>query len=66
MAFSSDPLPGMGSDVRRDSETGLYYYDRFGNLELLFRQPGICSSGPIPLSARSAPPVIPAQTTASE
>ncbi|MHB0960597.1 MAG: HzsA-related protein [Pirellulaceae bacterium] len=58
-AFSSDPLPGMGSDVRRDSETGLYYCDRFGNLELLFRAQGICSSGPIPLAARPRPPVIP-------
>jgi hypothetical protein len=61
VAFSFDPLPGMGSKVRVDSETGIYYYDRFGNLELLFRQPGICSVGPIPLAARPAPPVIPAQ-----
>ena len=52
VAFSFDPLPGMGSGVRRDSETGIYYFDRFGNLELLFREPGICCTGPIPLGRR--------------
>jgi len=56
--FSFDPLPGMGSDVRQDSETGIYYCDRYGNLELLFRQPGICSVGPIPLQARPTPPAV--------
>ena len=63
MAFSFDPLPGMGSNVRADTETGIYYYDRFGNLELLFRQPGICCVGPIPLQARPVPPVISSQTS---
>ncbi len=36
-----------------ESETGLYHFDRFGNLELLFRQEGISAVYPIPL--RSAP-----------
>ncbi len=58
VAFSFDALPGMGSGVRRDSETGIYYYDRFGNLELLYRKPGICSVGPIPLATRPVPPRI--------
>lgn len=58
VAFSFDPLPGMGSGVRRDSETGIYYYDRFGNLELLYREAGICSVGPIPLAPRPAPPQV--------
>jgi len=59
VAFSFDPLPGMGSRVRRDSETGVYYFDRFGNLELLYRQEGICCLAPVPLARRPAPPGIP-------
>jgi len=37
---------------------GLYLYDRFGNLELLYRDPEISSMNPIPLKARVAPPVL--------
>lgn len=28
VAFSFDPLPGMGPKVSRDTETGLYLFDR--------------------------------------
>ncbi|MCL4203757.1 MAG: hypothetical protein KJ000_14750 [Pirellulaceae bacterium] len=59
VAFSFDPLPGMGSGVLSDSETGIYYFDRFGNLELLYRQPGHCCVGAIPLARRWAEPGIP-------
>ncbi len=59
VAYSFDRLPGMGSGMRQDSETGIYYFDRFGNLELLYRQPGICCVGPIPLASRAAPPALP-------
>ncbi|NLX53686.1 MAG: hypothetical protein GXY58_01080 [Planctomycetaceae bacterium] len=62
VGFSFDPLPGMGSEVRQDTETGIYYYDRFGNLELLFRERGICSVGPIVLAPRPAPPMIASQS----
>lgn len=58
-SFSWDPLPGMGPKVTKDSETGLYYFDHFGNLELLYRQPGISAMYPIPLAPRPKPPVIP-------
>ncbi len=59
VAFSFDPLPGMGPRVREDTETGLYYFDRFGNLELLYREPGISCMYPIPLMPRPVPPVVP-------
>jgi len=59
VSFSFDPLPGMGPGVNKDTETGIYLFDRFGNLELLFRQPGISCMYPIPLAPRIAPPVIP-------
>jgi hypothetical protein len=34
----------------------LYYYDRFGNLELLFRQKGISAAYPIPFAPLPCPP----------
>lgn len=37
--------------------TGLYLLDRFGNLELLYRDPEISSASPIPLAPRPRPPV---------
>ncbi|HUU15533.1 MAG TPA: hypothetical protein VMW72_00160 [Sedimentisphaerales bacterium] len=59
VAFSFEPLPGMGPDVKRDTYTGLYYFDRFGNLELLYRDPDISCMYPVPFARRSVPPEIP-------
>jgi hypothetical protein len=59
VSFSFDPLPGMSSGEGRDTRTGLYYFDRWGNLELLYRDPAISSMYPIPLEPRARPPVIP-------
>ncbi|MBE0537244.1 MAG: hypothetical protein IH624_16395, partial [Phycisphaerae bacterium] len=58
VSFSQQPLPGGYTGSYRDGETGLYYMDRFGNLELLFRREGISSVYPIPLKARPSPPVV--------
>jgi len=41
---------------------GIYLIDRFGNRELLHRDPSIPCLSPIPLRARPRPPVIPDQT----
>ncbi len=59
VSFSFDPLPGMSSGESRDTRTGLYYFDRFGNLELLYRDEAISSMYPLPLAPRTPPPVIP-------
>ncbi len=59
VSFSFDPLPGMGPGEKRDTETGIYLMDRFGNLELLYREAGISCMYPIPLVPRPEPPVIP-------
>jgi hypothetical protein len=59
VSFSFRPLPGMGPGVKADNPTGLYYLDRFGNLELLYRDEGISSMYPIPLGPRPMPPAIP-------
>ena len=58
VSFSFDPLPGMSSGESRDTRTGLYYFDRFGNLELLYRAADIASMYPLPLKPRPRPPVI--------
>ena len=59
VSFSFDPLPGMGPKVDEDTTTGLYLFDRFGNMELLYRDEGISSMYPIPLEERVVPPSIP-------
>ena len=38
---------------------GIYWIDRYGNKELLYRDPAIPSMSPIPLRPRPKPPVIP-------
>lgn len=55
VAFSFDPLPGMSSGVLDDTKTGIYYFDRFGNLELLYRDADISSMNPMPLSPSRQP-----------
>jgi hypothetical protein len=57
VAFSHDPLCGGYTGQPRETETGLYYLDRFGNLELLFRRPGISAVYPMPLAPRQVPPI---------
>ena len=59
VAFSHDPLPGMSSGEKRDTRTGLYYFDRWGNLELLYAEAGASAMYPIPLAPRALPPVVP-------
>lgn len=61
VSFSFDPLPGMGPGEPRDTTTGLYYLDRFGNQELLYRKEGISCMYPIPLARRPTPPIIPSK-----
>ena len=58
VSFSFDPLPGMSSGETKDTHTGLYYFDRMGNLELLYRAPAISSMYPIPLTPRPRPAVL--------
>ena len=41
---------------------GIYWIDRFGNRELLYRDPSISCLSPIPLRPRRKPPVVPSGT----
>ena len=65
ISYSFDPLPGMKALTQKDTETGLYLLDRFGNLELLYRGAGISGMYPIPARARPAPPVVPSAVNPS-
>ncbi len=56
VAYSFETLPGMSSGEKRDTRTGLYYFDRFGNLELLYRDADASCMYPIPLEPRPSPP----------
>ncbi len=58
VSFGYDRLPGMSSGATRDS-TGIYYFDRFGGLELLYRDRRMPVMYPILLAPRPRPPVIP-------
>lgn len=63
VAFSFDPLPGMGSGWREDSPCGIYYFDRFGNKELLYRDVEISSVGPMLLNDAEGRTLFPAPPT---
>jgi len=65
VAFSFEPLPGMGPKVKKDTYTGIYYFDRFGNMELLYRDPDISCMYPLLLIPRPAPPKIPSTLEAN-
>ncbi|HUT36651.1 MAG TPA: hypothetical protein VNE39_24390 [Planctomycetota bacterium] len=45
---------------------GLYLVDAFGNKELLYRDPDICSLWPVPLRPRVAPPILPSGSEATD
>ena len=65
VGFSFEPLPGMGSGVKADTRTGLYYFDRFGNLELLYEDKDISCMYPIPLARRRVPATVPSALDSS-
>ena len=55
VAFGYDRLPGCGSGNALEGGVGLYYFDRWGNLELLYRQKGWALLDPVVLSPRPKP-----------
>lgn len=63
-AYSFEPLIGEphGNSA---SMFGLYLVDCFGNKELIHRDPEISSLWPVPLRARTRPPVLPSQLVAN-
>ncbi|MFA6563305.1 MAG: hypothetical protein WCV00_15455 [Verrucomicrobiia bacterium] len=64
-AYSFDPLIGEPS-ANPVNMFGLYFVDAFGNKELLYRDPEICSLWPVPLRARPKPPALPLLAEAAQ
>ena len=62
--YSKDPPPGAPACARGADETGygLYLIDVFGNKELIYKDPAIASSFPMPLRPRPRPPILPDNT----
>jgi cytochrome c553 len=52
----------MTDDRNPSNAQGIYLLDRFGNLELLYRDPAISSMTPLPVRPRVRPPVQPARS----
>jgi len=63
VSWSDKHLPPHGyfADENRNpsNSMGIYYYDRFGNLELLCRDTRISCVNPVPLASRPVPPDLP-------
>ena len=63
LSWSDKPFPPhtyVPDEARNPSNgMGVYYYDRFGNLELLCRDARISCVNPIPLTSRPVPPDFP-------
>lgn len=66
-SYSAEPLGGMASPDHptETGKLGLYYRDRFGNLELLFDDPNFSCLCPIPLEPTDAPAPFPTALPAS-
>ena len=62
VAYSRDRLVFEGEHLRNpnpDNALGLYLLDAAGNRELLYRDPDISSTTPIPIKPQPVPPVLP-------
>ena len=56
-AWSDQPLRNEGSQ-NAERALGLYYYDAFGTLELLYRDDEFAAMYPLPLKPRPTPPIL--------
>jgi len=65
VAWSNQPLPPhrFVTDQQNPlAATGIYLYDRFGNLELLYRDNQLSSVSPLPVRPRRKPAALPERT----
>jgi hypothetical protein len=57
VAWSDEPLENKGCEAG-EAELGIYLFDAFGNLELVYRDPTIACMYPMPIRARTRPPAL--------
>ncbi len=71
VAWSDQPLPpgvpppAWGTPGPPD-DLGIYLFDAFGNLNLIYRDPAISSMSPLPLAPRPCPPAVASHQVAWE
>ena len=61
-AWSDRPLKFQG-ETNETATLGVYLYDAFGNLNLLYRDPTMGSQYPLPVKPRTRPPIVGQQST---
>ena len=61
VAWSDQEMIGWPGPPEPVNAAGIYLFDAFGNLNLLYRDPAISSVTPLPIRPRPRPPVIPSQ-----
>jgi len=61
VAWSDQEMIGWPGPPEPANATGIYLFDAFGNLNLVYRDPAISSVTPLPVRPRPRPPVIPSQ-----
>lgn len=59
VAWSDQEMIGWPGPPEPVNATGIYLFDAFGNLNLLYRDPAISSVTPLPVRPRPRPPVLP-------
>ncbi len=57
VAWSDKPLVNAGKEIGA-GDMGIYLYDSFGNLSLIYRDPTISCMYPMPIRPRPRPPVV--------
>ncbi len=60
-AWSDQEMIGWPGPAEPINATGIYLFDAFGNLNLLYRDPAISSMSPLPVRPRPRPHAIPSQ-----
>jgi len=61
VAWSDQEMIGWPGPPEPVNATGVYLFDAFGNLELIYRDPSISSMSPLPIRARPKPHQVPPQ-----
>lgn len=66
VAWSDQEMIGWPGPAEPVNATGIYLFDAFGNLNLIYRDPAISSMSPLPLRPRARPPATASQQVAWE
>ena len=60
-SYSPWKLHWEGQEPNRENALGIYLLDRFGNRELIYRDPSVGATNATPIAVRPAPPILASQ-----